>query len=577
MSTTAQRRRHLERVEHLCAATLRAFTDRPGLRFKGGVLHDESGAVQAAAPHLRTDADSDYSSARGAADGLALRLVHSDPVLHASLRNALDPDSDVAALVFELLEQFRTEALAGPAHRGMTANLRHRHETWSAEFQTSGLLETMEGLLLYTVAQVARSKVTNQPVVAATEDRLEATRFGLAPVIGADLAQLRRLRSRQAAYAEPALRIATAVAGLLADEVGRDSASTASSTSRALRRQFALLLGEQTRLDRPEDADGRGGWLPRREQSEAYSVYTRRYDLERTMTQLCRPAQLVRLRERLDELVGLAQVNVRPLARALRAACASPAPNGWLFGQDEGLIDSGRLSRLVTSTGDARVFRLPDQEDRVAAQVTVLLDCSGSMRRHQERLATLIDLLVRTLDLAGIDSEVLGYTTAAWNGGRAMQDWRSHGRPARPGRLNERLHLVLKTPDQTWRHSRRSLAGLLRSDYYREALDGEAVEWAAARLSELPDLEHRVLLVVSDGSPMDSATAIVHGPDYLDQHLSAVVDRLEHDGAVHTLGLGVGLDLSAFYPRRHVIDVDHDERTQLREIVGALVGVLARR
>lgn len=566
MSDAAQRQRRLERIEHLCAATLRALTDRPGLRFRGGVLHDDSRVVQAAAPHLRAEADADFRSARGSADGLALRLTHSDPVLHGALR----PDGAVAALVFELLEQFRTESLTDPAHPGMTANVRHRHETWSQAFVASGLLETMEGMLLYTVAQVGRSKVTNEPVVAATEDRLEATRFGLAPAIGADLAQLRRLRTRQAAYAEPARRISETVAALLEDEVGHDSASAAGGASPALRRQFALLLADQTSLDAAgvsDDPNAPGGGDP---DAAPYTVFTRSYDRERTMAQLCRPEQLRQLRERLDELVARSAVNVRSHARTLGAAFAAVEPDGWLFAQEEGLIDSGRLSRLVTSTTDARVFRHPAEEAEVAAQVTLLLDCSGSMRRHQERLTTLVDLLVRALDLAGIDSEVLGYTTAAWNGGRAMRDWRRGDRPALPGRLNERLHLVLKTPQQSWRDSRRSLAGLLRGDYYREALDGEAVEWAAARLTGQPDLEHRVLLVVSDGSPMDSATALVQGPDFLDQHLATVVDRVERTGDVRTLGLGVGLDLSEFYSRRHVIDVDHDVSTQLREVVAAI-------
>lgn len=331
------------------------------------------------------------------------------------------------------------------------------------------VLETMEGLLLYTVAQLGRSKATNEPVVAATEDQLEATRFGLAPHIGSDLAQLRRLR------------------------------------------------------------------------------------------------------ERLDVLVEDNSVNVRGLARQLHRLFASQEPRNWDAAQEEGLVDSGRLSRLVTSTPDARVFRTPSDEPTVDAQVTLLLDCPGSMRRHQEQVAVLVDVLVRALELAGVRTEILGYTTAAWNGGRPLRDWRRAGRPAQPGRLNERLHIVVKDADQQWSGARRQVAGLLRGDYFREALDGEAVEWAYARLRDRPDLRHRILLVLSDGSPMDSATALVHGSEYLDRHLSDVLDRVDAEGSVRVIGLGVGLDLSGFYRRGHVLDLDRPvDRGTLREVAGML-------
>jgi cobaltochelatase CobT len=182
-------------------------------------------------------------------------------------------------------------------------------------------------------------------------------------------------------------------------------------------------------------------------------------------------------------------------------------------------------------------------------------------------VATLVDVLTRALDLAGASSEVLGFTTGAWNGGRAMRDWRRAGRPAHPGRLNEVEHLVFKDAAAGWRRSRLGIGGLLRDDLYREGVDGEAVAWACSRMRGR-DEELRLLVVVSDGSPMDGATNLANDEHYLDHHLREVVQREQADGSVRILGLGVGLDLTPFYPRSRVLDLDHgvDPRA-LREVL----------
>lgn len=566
MSTTAAATRRREQVEHLCAAAIRALTGRPGLRFKSGRLYDGHESVHPAAAHLRTDPELDFASSRGLADGLALRLRHSDPKLHQQLR----PEGEVARLVFELLEQFRAESLVDPGQPGIVTNLRHRHETWSSDVATSGLLETMEGLLLYTVAQVSRSKVTNEPVIAATEDHLEATRFGLAAHIGSDLALLRRLRHRQEDYAQPALRLADAVQLLVRAETTRSASGASRTKGGAMRDQFRLLL-DDTVTDAESQPGAAGSTARGASATATYRVFDRSYDREQSMSTLCRPDQLRRLRQRLDVLVADSAVNVRGLGRQLHRLFATREPRSWDTAQEEGLIDSGRLTRLVTSASDARVFRTPGEESTVDAQVTLLLDCSGSMRRHQERVAVLVDVLAHALDLAGVRTEVLAYTTAAWNGGRPMRDWRRAGRPAQPGRLNERLHIVVKDADEPWSRARRQVAGLLRGDYFREALDGEAVEWACTRLRNRPDLRHRILLVISDGSPMDSATALVHGSEYLDRHLSDVLERVEVEGLVRVIGIGVGLDLSGLFRRGHVLDLDRPvDRSTLREVADML-------
>ncbi len=309
-----------------------------------------------------------------------------------------------------------------------------------------------------------------------------------------------------------------------------------------------------------------------------YAVFTHAYDRETSMARLTRRAQLLDHRRRLDELVEEAGVDVTWLARLLRGLVETTRDVGWDSAQEEGLIDAGRLSRLVTSPSDPRVFRTPRQEPDPELAVTLLLDCSGSMRLHQERTAVMVDVLVRALDIAGIDNEVLGFTTAAWNGGRALRDWRRAGRPARPGRLNERLHLVVKDADTPWRRARTQIAGLLRPDFYREALEGEAVAWAAGRLTTRHDVTRKVLLVLSDGSPMDGATAQANGSTYLDRHLVAVLDEVAAGREVAVTGLGVGTDLGRYYSHPHTLELGEGvDRALMHELVEVLHEASRRR
>jgi cobaltochelatase CobT len=260
------------------------------------------------------------------------------------------------------------------------------------------------------------------------------------------------------------------------------------------------------------------------------------------------------------------RINLPRLVRVLQALLTAPESDDWKSAQEEGHIDGRRLGQLVASPTERRLFRTERTTLVCDSLVTFLVDCSGSMRRHQEAVAIMLDVFVRALDLAGVSSEVLGFTTRAWNGGRAMRDWRRRGRPDRPGRLNEVRHLVFKDADTPWRKARPALAAFFKDDLYREGVDGEAVAWAASRMKSRPE-PRRLLVVVSDGSPMDSATHLVNDADYLDRHLREVIAQEDAEGAVQVLGLGVGLDLSPFYPRRHALDLGEGfERRVLAEV-----------
>jgi cobaltochelatase CobT len=239
-------------------------------------------------------------------------------------------------------------------------------------------------------------------------------------------------------------------------------------------------------------------------------------------------------------------------------------------------IDGRRLAQLACSPAERRLFTQEAQQPRTDTAVTILVDCSSSMRSHAEGVAQLADVLLRALEAAGATTELLGYTTSGWNGGRARAAWLAAGRPAHPGRLNERCHLVFKDAARSWRRARLDVAALLKADLFREGIDGEAVEWACARLRARPQVR-RILLVVSDGSPMDSATAQANDAGYLDAHLQQVVSREERAG-IALVGVGVGLDLGAWYCHSVAADVGQGLRQELpQRVVEAIARSLARR
>lgn len=560
MNNAQTRARHQQQVEQLCAATIRALSSEPDLHFRGRRLYRGYTRLTVDAPHLHPSPDEDFGSFRGAADGMALRLKHSDDGLHARLR----PAEPVERFVFEMLEQFRVEALAPARLPGVVGNLRHRHVQWSLSFHHAGLTETARGLVLYTVAQVCRSRVTGEPVVERTQDLIEQSRAALAGKLGHELAGLREQRHDQTAYAEHALAVARA-AGELLPGTGRDDHDGGTEK----RARLPLLVDGDEDLTETVPMASSGQSRAFEAAGQHYRVFTTDYDHQHAASALIRPALLRQYRQQLDRRVVEQGVNLPRLARELTALLAEPTRSGWDSGQEEGRIDAGRLSRLVTSPTERRLFRTERIEPVANCLVTFLIDCSGSMAEHAESLAVLVDVFARALELAGADSEILGFTTASWNGGRAMRDWRRAGRPRHPGRLNERRHIVFKDADTTWRRARPDIAALLKTDLFKEGADGEAVTWACRRGQHRAE-ERRLLFVLSDGSPMDSATNLTNDEHYLDNHLTEVVRREELAGSrIH--GLGVGLDLSPYYNRSHALDPSGGiGNGAFREILGVI-------
>jgi cobaltochelatase CobT len=566
-ATDQLKARQVQRVHELCAASIRAFSGDVSLLFRGNRLHGKAGALPLYAPHLHPSIErDDFMTFRGAADAYALRLTQSDKVLHSQLAPT-EPTQAVERLIFDLLEQFRVEALVATSYLGMRSNLLHCFEKWSLAFDGAGFTESINGLLLFSVAHMCRSRVTGDPIDDDTADRIETTRGRVNQVAEGALQGLRRERFDQSKYAVHALQIAHAVAELMlaAKESGAEQSEQGESIELAA---FALLD-----VEKGDDAVAvacAGTSKVLTDAANGYQIFATKYDKQFSAAELVRSEELRQFRMALDEVVAGFGVNVQRLARQLQTLLALPERNGWNHGEDEGYIDGRRLSQLIASPTEKRVFKQVRIEPRTNCAVTFLIDCSGSMKAHIQSLAALLDILVRALDMVDVQSELLGFTTGAWTGGRVQKDWIKAGKPQHPGRLNEASHIVFKAVETSWRRARPAIAALLKSVMFREGIDGEAVLWAKQRLMNC-DAERKFLVVVSDGSPMDSATNLANDAYYLDHHLREVVQSIETDGDIIIVGIGVGLDMSPYYRKSHVLDLVNSSASQsLREIIDLL-------
>lgn len=524
---------------------------------RGELLLTERGARPVSAPHVATADLTDDATSAGVADAVGARLRHSDAGLHARLM----PGPEIARVIFELAEQLRCESLVPATLPGVRRNLAKLFHQWVTTAWVTGAVETELGLHLLTVGAVIRSRVTATPIPEALEDTIEGTRFGLAESVGRPLRELARRTTDQLSFSEPALEVALIIAGRFPEERSAEDQAALRETG------FVPVVppGSDGDDPTPGSVGARSQYATVRDE---YTIFTTAYDKESEGANLGRPEQLDRWRHTLEQVP-------RPfppgrVARIAAARLSAEVQEGWAGGTDEGVLDSARLGEFVARQDPTGIFRLPATRLRIDTSVTILLDCSGSMRRHSPQTAALCDLLGHGLSLAGISASVLGFSTVDWHGGRAAADWRSAGSPASPGRLGGIHHLVLARPGSTWRTARRGLPALLRPDLYAEGVDGEALQWAAD-LALQQDTDRRILLVISDGGPMSTATRDAQSPAYLDRHLTAVADSIERAGDIALCALGIDADLSAFY--RHSRTVEFGDRLS-RETVNTTLDVI---
>jgi cobaltochelatase CobT len=528
---------------------------------------------------------------RGAADAIALRLRHHDDVIHASRA----PASREAREAYDALEQARVENIGATHMAGVSANLRGR---LNEACETDGLnrMTRREQLPLVTaLSLLARDRMDPASVPESARRILELWRGTLNDDADAALAELASSRADQSHYTTAARRLlaaldlAEAEAEPVEDEEGDDGGPQEEETAQqdnaqdsegeSQSQENAMLaaqpeMAEGDPQDQEGDEEGEAddaaadaedapaGPQQRRaglaEDGAGYRAFTRAHDEEIDADQLCDPEELSRLRQQLDQQLHHLHAMVAKLANRLQRRLLAQQTRAWEFDLEEGMLDAARLSRIIVDPLLALTYKRELDTEFRDTVVTLLIDNSGSMRGRPITVAAMCgDILARTLERCAVKVEVLGFTTRAWKGGLSREAWVAAGKPPMPGRLNDLRHIIYKAADTPWRRARKNLGLMLREGLLKENIDGEALLWAYRRLLARPE-HRRILMVISDGAPVDDSTLSVNSGNYLERHLREVIRDIEAREAVELIAIGIGHDVTRYY-RRAVTIVDAEE------------------
>jgi cobaltochelatase CobT len=532
------------------------------------------------------------SEARGFADSFALKLRHHDEGLHR--RNA--PADPGARAAYDAVERVRYEALGENDYAGMRTNLAASIKLRAQTDPIARANTTDEVPMQSALALMLREQLTGQPIPEIARPGVELLREHIESRTGDDFERLALTLDDQKAFQSLAidmLRHLQLVEAEPIDESGedeegeedsgkddQDSEDEDEAEGQELRQeQVAGDSGESegeeettqevdsdTEMSEGDVGDeGEEGMLPVRPNRPwtdlpdtfDYKAFTEEFDEVVEATELCDFEELDRLRAYLDsQLTGLQGIVTR-LANRLQRRLMAQQNRSWDFDQEEGLLDAARLARVVVSPGHSLSYKNERDIEFKDTVVTLLIDNSGSMRGRPISIAAIsADIMARTLERCGVKVEILGFTTRAWKGGQSREKWLASGKPATPGRLNDLRHIVYKKADEPMRRARKSLGLMMREGLLKENIDGEALIWAHNRLLARQE-DRRILMVISDGAPVDDSTLSVNSAGYLETHLRKVIEWIEKQSPVQLVAIGIGHDVTRYYKRAvTIMDVE---------------------
>ncbi|MBL8659649.1 MAG: cobaltochelatase subunit CobT [Rhodospirillales bacterium] len=581
-------------VRRVTAATLKAVSGRDDVSvvYGAGEADLRGARVKLPTPASRTSR-AEVARLRGLADNAALTLRYHDVGLH----NRIGPSAPPARAIFDAVEEVRVQAIGSQRMAGVAANLDALLED-TCRIKGFGRPEAGDqAFFTEAVSLLVRERLTGSRVPAAAEALLDRWRPLVQERCGEQLRHLGETIGDQRAFGAMVLQMMHAL-GLIDEEPfspdseespdqgdeedeqsdpsqsrSQTSEGGASETSSASvggdEADAAQDFGDPTAGEQPEP--GQGGEMPagpsaRRSQNDSragqafagYKAFTTDYDEVVDAGRLCDGDELSRLRAQLDQQLSNLQGVVARLANRLQRRLLARQTRAWQFDLEDGLLDSGRLARVVADPMYPLSFKQEQETEFRDTVVTLLIDNSGSMRGRPITVAAMsADILARTLERCGVKVEILGFTTKAWKGGMARERWVATGRSRDPGRLNDLRHIVYKGADQPWRRARRNLGLMLREGLLKENIDGEALLWAHDRLLARAE-QRRILMVISDGAPVDDATLSANPGNFLERHLRAVIDWIETRSPVELTAIGIGHDVTRYY-RRAVTIVDAEE------------------
>ncbi|KAF0119175.1 MAG: cobaltochelatase CobT [Rhodospirillaceae bacterium] len=575
----------VETVKRVTAAAVRAVAGRDDVvvSYITGTSAAHGDQVQLPLP---VEAHTVWAWLRGTADAMALRLRYHNEALHRRHQPMTLP----ARSVYDALEQARVESLGALALAGVALNVFTTRELQCRNEGYHHATRAEDVPIAEALGLMALEDFTARPAPATVRHVARLWRECLDKKAALPLAELRRHLTDQKAFAGAARRL-IAVLGLEEVEPEREEQEawpqnapadpnvpqSQAGEERTPGHQTGtdiLAAGEETPqrqesedmqgLALPGDAGQTGGPSPHHapDFSEGdtvrYRAYSTRFDQVLEAPELCDAEELGRLRGQLDQHLARLQGMVGRLANRLQRRLLARQTRAWEFDLEEGLLDAGRLARIVANPLYALSFKRERETDFRDTIVTLLIDNSGSMRGRPITIAAMsADILARTLERCGVKVEVLGFTTSAWKGGRSREVWLQNGKPATPGRLNDLRHIVYKSADAPWRRARRNLGLMLREGILKENIDGEALLWAHGRLMVRYE-QRRILMVISDGAPVDDSTLSANPSTYLERHLREVITWVEGDSTVELIAIGIGHDVTRYY-RRAVTITDAEE------------------
>src|SRR5579885_302974 len=531
---------------------------------------------------------------RGNADSIALRLACHDAALHRRLQ----PAGQQARAVFEAVEQARVEAIGARRMDGVAQNLTAMLDDRFHRSKFDEITERSEAPIEEALALMVRERLTGMAPPAAARKLVELWRPLIEDRAGKDLDRLEDLVEDQRQFGDVVHDLLDALE--MGDDRSSDSEDEEDEGDEERRKQeqgedgeaadsddMQRMSAEDTEVsaedmpdaaaeavdapssDMADDADMGDAETPGEPQRPRqfganeprgpdYRAFTVKFDETIAAEELCEPEELDRLRGYLDKQLSHLQGVVARLANRLQRRLMAQQNRSWEFDLEEGQLDPARLSRIVIDPLHPLSFKAEKDTQFRDTVVTLLLDNSGSMRgRPITVAATCADILARTLERCGVKVEILGFTTRAWKGGQSREQWLTAGKPANPGRLNDLRHIIYKAADAPWRRARKNLGLMMREGLLKENIDGEALDWAHKRLLARTE-QRKILMMISDGAPVDDSTLSVNPGNYLERHLRWVIEEIETRSPVELIAIGIGHDVTRYY-RRAVTIVDAEE------------------
>jgi cobaltochelatase CobT len=544
------------------------------------------------------------AEARGFADGFALKLRHHDLALHTLSA----PPEPAARACYDAVELVRYEVLGSKGFPGMSANLGAALVARMRSDPITRAKNADEVPIQGALALLLRERLTGDPVPEVAEAGAAMLREWIEEKGQADFDALALVLDDQKAFQQISLQLLEHLDLTKnsdtpdptdpegdddGEEDGQDDADGADDDS-----DGAGQVEQRGESETSEDSDGEGetegqesadddmadggdgeqeGMLPVRPNRPPadltpgfdYKAWTTTHDEVIAADDLCDPDELVRLRQYLDQQLIHLQGAVTKLANRLQRKLMAQQNRSWDFDQEEGMLDAARLARIVTSPGHSLSYKIERETEFKDTVVSLLIDNSGSMRGRPISIAAIsADIMARTLERCGVKTEILGFTTRAWKGGQSRETWLAAGRPPLPGRLNDLRHIVYKPADAPWRRARTSLGLMMREGLLKENIDGEALLWAHSRLIARPE-ERKILMVISDGAPVDDSTLSVNSGSYLEKHLRQVIGWIENKSPVQLVAIGIGHDVTRYYAKAvTIMDADQLGGTMVEQLAG---------